>query len=102
MIEQNQKFRENLIMYRKQKGLLQKDLAESLGVSTSAVSSWEKGINFPRLDAIFNICEVLDITIGDLLGISAKQYTPEEQDLINAYRQNPAMRPAVRRLLGLE
>lgn len=102
MIEQKQRFKENLIWYRKQKGLLQKALAESIGVSTSAVSSWENGINFPRLDALYNICEVLGISISDLLGIDTNQYSSEEQELINAYRQNPSMRPAVRRLLGLE
>ena len=102
MAEQNREFKENFAFYRKQKGMLQKTLAENLGVSTSAVSSWEGGINFPRLDTIYKICDVLEISIGQLLGIDETQYTKEEQELINAYNKTPSMQAAVRRLLGLE
>lgn len=98
----DQKFRENLIFYRKQQGLLQKTLAERLGVSASAVSNWESGINYPRLDTVFNICDELEISISQLLEIDESKYTREEQELIHAYKQNPSMQRAVRKLLGLE
>ena len=102
MAEQKQKFMTNFAYYRKQKGMLQKTLAEKLGVSTSAVSSWEVGINYPRLDTIYKICDVLEISIGQLLGIDEAQFTKEERELINAYNKTPSMQVAVRRLLGLE
>lgn len=98
----DQKFRENLVFYRKQKGLLQKTLAERLGVSASAVSNWESGINYPRLDTVYNICDELEISISQLLEIDESKYSREEQELIHAYKQNPSMRGAIRKLLGLE
>lgn len=101
MDKQHLKFKENLACYRKQKGLLQKTLAERLGVSTSAVSNWESGINFPRLDTVYNICDALEISISQLLEIDESKYTKEEQELIHAYNKNPLMQPAIRRLLGL-
>ena len=102
MAKQNHKFKENLAFYRKQKGLLQKTLAERLGVSTSAVSNWESGINYPRLDTVYNICDELGVSISQLLEIDESNYTEEEHALVYAYNKTPSMQEAVRRLLGLE
>lgn len=102
MAVQDHHFSDNLTYYRKKTGLLQKQLAKELGVSTSAVSNWESGINFPRLDTVYNICNVLDITLGQLLGIDKTQFDEEDLALIRAYKQNPSMQAAVRRLLRLD
>lgn len=101
MAVQDHHFKDNLTYHRKKAGLLQKDLAGKLGVSTSAVSNWESGINFPRLDTVYNICDVLNITLSQLLGIDETGFDAEELSLIRAYKQNPPMREAVRRLLGI-
>ena len=102
MAVQDNYFKDNLTYHRKKTGLLQKELAEKLGVSTSAVSNWEGGINYPRLDTVYKICDVLEITLGQLLGIDETKLNEEELALIRAYKKNIPMQEAVRRLLGLD
>jgi len=102
MENENNVFAKNLIFYRKQKKLLQRELATALEVSTSAVSNWESGINYPRLDTVYRICDVLEISVGQLLGLGASQYSWDDQELLDAYKEHPEMQEAVRRLLGIE
>ena len=51
---------------RKAKGLTQADLATMLGVSESAVGSWECGDRTPRKDAMWRLAGVLGVTVADL------------------------------------
>ena len=95
-------FAKNLIYYRKRKKLLQRELAAAVDVSTSAVSNWESGINYPRLDTVYNICEVLEISVGQLLGIDDSPYSRDDQALLVAYKKHPAMQSAVRKLLEMD
>lgn len=53
--------------YRKQKKLTQKELANLLGVSNTAVSKWETGNNLPDISMLEPLSEVLDVDILDLL-----------------------------------
>ncbi len=52
---------------RKEKKLTQEQLAERLGVSNRSVSRWENGKTLPDLSLMEDICNVLDITISELL-----------------------------------
>ncbi len=61
---------------RKEMGLTQKDVAERLHVSISAVSKWERGLNFPDLSLMEPLSELLGITTPELLGI---ENTPTEE-----------------------
>ena len=101
MAELNNVFAENLAVFRKKKNMLQKDLAYELGVSISAVSNWENGANYPRLDTVYHICDVLDITIGKLLGLGECTLDCEDETLIAAYRRHPDMQKAVQKLLDI-
>ena len=98
----NEIFARNLAYYRSQRGLMQKDLAERLNVSKATISCWESGTYSPKLSALPEICEALDITLADLLGIdqaTAERYTKGETTLIEAYRAHPELQHAVRVLL---
>ena len=44
----------------------QKDLAQKLGVSQSAVTNWIKGNNSPDIEMVAKICEVLNISVNEL------------------------------------
>ncbi len=61
---------------RKELNLTQKDVAEKLHVSISAVSKWERGLNFPDLSLMEPLSDLLGITISELLGI---ENTPTEE-----------------------
>lgn len=55
---------------RKSKGISQKELAEKLYVTESAVSKWERGVSYPDISMIQGICETLEITEHELLTAS--------------------------------
>ena len=58
----------NFIMSeRKRKKLTQAKLAEKLFVSEKTVSKWENGNGLPDTSILPTLCEVLDITINELL-----------------------------------
>ena len=60
-------FNEKLQELRKQKGLTQEELAESLYVSRDAVSKWESGRGYPNIDSLKEISRFFSVTIDDLL-----------------------------------
>lgn len=51
---------------RKEQNRTQKDLANDLGVSSAAVSKWERGIGFPDVSLIEPLAVSLGITIAEL------------------------------------
>lgn len=69
-MEEKKNFGKFIQLKRKQKGLSQKELAESLYVTESAVSKWERGISYPDISMIQGICESLEITEHELLTAS--------------------------------
>lgn len=53
---------------RKKKKMTQEALAEKVGVSAKQISSYENGHQYPPMDMLFMLCEVLDCDLGYLLG----------------------------------
>jgi len=60
-------FNEKLQKLRKQRGLTQEELAESLFVSRTAISKWEQGRGYPSIDSLKAIAKLFSVTIDDLL-----------------------------------
>lgn len=56
-----------ILKCRKQKNLTQSELAEKLGVTDKSISNWENGRNMPDLSLFKPLCELLDISINDLI-----------------------------------
>lgn len=52
---------------RKNKNLTQAQLAEELGITDRAVSKWENGRSLPDSSIMLELCELLEITVNDLL-----------------------------------
>lgn len=52
---------------RKDKGLTQMQLAEKLNISNRAVSKWETGKSIPDVSIMLELCEILGITVNELL-----------------------------------
>ena len=55
---------------RTEKNYSQKDLAELLFVTEGAVSKWERGMSYPDITMISDICRVLDISEHELITAS--------------------------------
>ena len=69
---------------RKNKKITQEQLSEKLGVSNKAVSNWENGKNMPDLSLFKPLCEILDISINELMsGEDLK-----EEEYINTFEEN--------------
>ena len=76
---------------RKEKGLTQMQLAERLGITDKAVSKWERGIAMPDSSIMIELCNILGITVNELLRgeiIPMADYSKEmEQSLVDMARQ---------------
>ena len=72
---------------RKLKKLTQYELAEKLGVSDRTISNWENGKNMPDLSLFKPLCNILGITINELMSgevIADKEYGEKlEENIIN-------------------
>ena len=55
---------------RTEKNYSQKDLAELLFVTEGAVSKWERGVSYPDITLIPDLCRVLDISEHELITAS--------------------------------
>ena len=55
---------------RIEKNYSQKDLAEKLFVTEGAVSKWERGVSYPDITLISDICRVLDVSEHELITAS--------------------------------
>ena len=52
---------------RKRKNLTQMQLAEKLGITDKAVSKWERGVAMPDTSIILELCDILCISVNELL-----------------------------------
>ena len=49
--------------------LSQKELAEKLGINPSTVSKYMRLDKYPSLDTFANICQILDVSADEILGL---------------------------------
>ena len=72
---------------RKEKKITQSELAEQLGVTDRSISNWETGKNMPDLSLFKSLCEILDITINELLSgerLQKEKYQEKfEENIVN-------------------
>ena len=73
---------------RKEKKMTQIDLASKLGITDRAISKWENGRGMPDLSLLMPLCEILDVSINELLSgarLDNKNYQEKlEENIINA------------------
>lgn len=89
--------------YRKELGLTQEQLAETIGVTKSRISNWEQGINRPDADILADLSKALNVSPSILLDVylSDDELNEQEKRVIKAYRDKPDLRQAVDILLGI-
>ena len=59
---------ENLKTLRKAKGLSQDELAIRVNVVRQTISKWEKGLSVPDADLLIRLADILEVSVGELLG----------------------------------
>ena len=81
----------------KAKSLKKADLARLLQVNTSVVATWEKRGTNPPAEYLIRICEFLNISIYELLGIENGNKIQEAYDAAD-----PGTQAAIRKLLDIK
>jgi len=69
-MEEKTTFGKYILEKRKKAGLSQKNLAEALYMTESAVSKWERGISYPDITLVAPLCEILDVSEHELITAS--------------------------------
>ena len=70
---------------RKQKNLTQMQLAEKLGITDKAISKWERGIALPDSSIMLELCDILGISVNELLSgekISMENNSQKNEQLL--------------------
>ena len=80
----------------REKSLKKADLARLLQVNTSVIATWEKRGTNPPAEYLVRICEFLNITIYELLGIENENKIQKAYDEADAGTQ-----AAIRKLLDI-
>lgn len=57
-----------ILELRKEKGMTQKQLADSINISDKTVSKWERGLGCPDVSLLGELSEVLEVNLEKLLG----------------------------------
>lgn len=88
---------------RKRENYTQKQLADKLGITDRAVSKWETGKSLPDASIMIELCNILKITVNDLLSgevVTMDNYNKEmENKLLEMVKQKEE---SDKRLLTLE
>lgn len=89
---------------RKEKGLTQMQLAEKLNITNRAVSKWETGKSVPDASIMLDLCEILDISVNELLSgerIAMENYQKRaDENMIEMKKQNEAINKSARAGFG--
>ena len=77
---------------RKEKGMTQRELADTLLISDKTISKWECGKGLPEVSLMLPLCEALDISVNDLLSaerVSDIDYKKKaEENMMNLMKEN--------------
>lgn len=74
------KFSEKLQKTRKEKKMSQEQLADALNLSRQAISKWESGQNYPDIENLILLSDILGVTVDDLVK-DDKELTTEKAGL---------------------
>lgn len=105
-MEDKQKFEigKRIRKYREECGLSQSELAAKLKISSGRLSNWEQGLHRPNANIISEICNALNVSPSDILGVrlAEDELTEHERKVLKAYREKDELRQAVDILLGVD
>ena len=77
---------------RRTQNLTQRQLADQLAISDKTVSKWECGKGLPEVSLMLPLCEILQITVNDLLSgekVAEGEYQKKaEENMMDLIREN--------------
>ena len=84
-MENRKSFGTFILQRRKELGLTQKEFAQQLFVTDSAVSKWERGLAYPDITLLQDICRVLQCSEKELLSASEDAEGRRAEQLAQKY-----------------
>lgn len=101
---------ERLKQLRESRKILQKTVAEHLGIDRTTYTKYETGKSEPDIQTLIKLSAYFQVSLDELVGNECEfakkkmknPLTPHEQTVIAAYRANSAMQSAVDKLLGIK
>lgn len=78
---------------RKEKNFTQREVAERLGISEKTVSKWETGNGLPEVSLMLPLCELLEISVNELLSgerLDEKRYFQKAEQNIMSLMEEKA------------
>lgn len=72
---------ENLVYYRKKKGLSQEKVSEYLEVSRQAVTKWEANTSRPSSDNLIKLAQLFEVDIDTLLGNGDREKSSTQREI---------------------
>ena len=81
---------EKIFAIIKEKGMTQKEFSKAAGIAESTISDWKRKKINPGVDKLPAICEVLDISVEDLLGIETPRSRASGPDYIVEGKSDPS------------
>lgn len=82
---------EIICMRRQDKKMTQEEFASRLGVTSQAVSKWERGNGLPDITLVEGICRILDLSANTLLGIDNNKVVENRNLLMEKEIRNPQL-----------
>lgn len=73
--------------HRRALGMTQREFADKLYVTESAVSKWERGLSYPDVTILRDICQILGVTEHELLTASVDTQARTTEKLAKKYRR---------------
>ncbi len=86
-MESKKTFGEYIRERRKELGMTQKEFSEKLYVTESAVSKWERGMSYPDITLLLDICATLDVTEHELLTASVDTQKRSAERMAEKYQR---------------
>jgi len=65
----------NIRTLREANGMTQEDLALRLGVKPPAVSKWERGLSYPKMDNVVKMTEIFGVSMSAVMGLEPVNIT---------------------------
>lgn len=74
-------FGERISLYRRNRNFTQEELAARIGVTSQAVSKWERKQSYPDVSMLPEICRLLQVSADALLGIEKNSFSEKDDRL---------------------
>lgn len=88
---------------RKEQGLTQQQLADSIGVSNKTISKWECGKGMPEISSIMPLCQILQINVNELISgerLAKERYSKKaEENMMNLIQETELSKKKSRKSL---